>query len=281
MIQPLFFLVRHGKTRDNESNEYRGWSNKPEAQLTAEGRDDIREAGLFLKDTGYSFPAVLSDDLSRAEESRKILADVLGIKTQHEDKRLRTIDVGDFTGKSKADHPLTEYSKNPSKKIPGGESFNEFNKRMASVFETIIGVASGLKKPIIVVAHGAVLAFLYNHFNPGNEKAEYEGLVNPGGVLVFTKDGVIPLTKKREGGINQPYKDGTPVSGFVTDEENVPPRECWNCRNFIRDVNGLGACTHLLVRMDPKLISRRQADGTVSVGDSDCCDSYRNHISVR
>jgi broad specificity phosphatase PhoE len=287
MIQPLFFVVRHGRTPDNKENAYRGWSNEPEASLSPEGRDDARKAALYLKSTGYDFPAILSDSLSRAEETKQIVADILGIKIQKTDDRVRTIDVGDFTGKSKKDHPLTDYMANPSKVIPGGESFNSFNKRQSLFFADVMEVVAKLKKPIIIIAHGANVAFLYNHFNnTAGQKMEYEGLVNPGGVLVFVKEGIIPLTNKREncngtdGGIKLPFKDGTPASGFVTDEESVPPRECWNCKWSVKDLTETYGCTHIVVRLDPKLVSRRQNDGTIAVGDRDCCDMFANRIAT-
>ena len=280
MINPLFFFSRHGKTPHNDDGLYRGWSNDPEAQLSPEGRDDAREAGITLKSYGIDFPLIISDDLSRTTETKQIIADILGIKEQFTDKRLRTIDVGDFTGKSKDKYPIKEYSNTPSKKIPGGESFAEFNRRMALAFADVLSIVEKVHKPIVVVGHGANVAFLNNHLSPKpKEKVQYEGLVNPGGVLVFTTDGIIPLTRKRDGA-PIPLKDGTSTSGFVTDEENHPPRECWNCRNFVRNVDSLGGCTHIVVRFDPKLQDRKQADNTIAIGDRDCCDNFRSHIST-
>jgi hypothetical protein len=137
-----------------------------------------------------------------------------------------------------------------------------------------------IKQPILIVGHGSTVSFLNNHMTETTKEVGYEGLTEPGGVLVFTANGIIPLLKKRKPTHN-PYKDGTDVSGFVKDEENKPPRECWNCRNFQRDPQTyLGECTHLLVRIDPQLQSRKQTNDTIAVGDRDCCDNFRNKIST-
>ena len=274
IINPIMFLVRHGKTGGNQANTYRSWSNGPDAQLTPEGRDGIRQSALFLQGTGIKFPLIISDDLDRSKETREILQSILDIRESHVDKRLRPLNVGDFIGKSKADYPLDKYIKNRSLKIPGGESLNQFDNRQAKFFDDVAAIVQKLNKPILIVGHGSTVSFLHNTFNSKSEgQVGYEGLVYPSGVLMFTSAGVIPLTNKREGS-PAPLKDGTPTSGFVTDEENVPPRECWHCKFAAKDINGLLGCTHPVVRIDPKLQDRLQSDGTIAVGERDCCDMF-------
>ena len=281
MVQPLFFFLRHGKTASNDDNCYRGWSNAPEAQLSPEGRDGVYESGIFLKNTGYNIPLILVDDLDRTQETANIVASILGIREIETVPELKPLNVGDFTGKSKTDHPIEPYLKSPDIRVPGGESHNEFDKRMAVVFSNILELVDEIKQPILIIGHGSNVSFLHNHMTkrPGQEVG-YEGLVHPSGVLVFTNDGIIPLIKKRQP-VRNPYKDGTRVAGFVTEEENHPPRECWNCRYSQRDVQtDLLGCGNLLVRIDPELKDRRQNDGTVAVGDRDCCDFFQNKIGT-
>ena len=191
------------------------------------------------------------------------------------------MDFKNMDGKSKIDFPIEPYLHNPDKRIPGGETHSEFDIRMAAVFSDILELIEEIKHPILIIGHGSTVSFLHNHMTkkPGVEVG-YEGLVHPSGVLVFTADGIIPLIKKRTP-VRNPYKDGTRVSGFVTDEENKPPRECWNCRYSQKDVQtGLISCGNLMVRLDPELTDQRQTDGTVSVGERDCCDFFRNKIST-
>lgn len=281
MVEPLFFILRHGATASNADNCYRGWSNGPEAQLSPEGREGVRESCLFLKDCGYKFPLIICDDLDRAQETAKIAASILDIREIETVPGMKPLNVGDFTGKSKADFPIEPYLHMPDKKIPGGESHNDFDQRMAKVFSDVLELIEKIKHPILIIGHGSTVSFLHNHMTKRpNGEVGYEGLVLPSGVLVFTEDGVIPLIKKRQP-VRNPYKDGTRVAGFVTDEENKPPRECWNCRYASKDTQtGLLGCGNLLVRIDPELKDQRQNDGTVSVGERDCCDMFRNKIAT-
>src|SRR5437899_3951340 len=68
-------------------------------------------------------------------------------------------------------------------------------------------------------------------------------------------------------------KDGTKQSGFVTAEENRPPRECGNCRWMEESPP---CCTHEQVRSDPELKDRRLPDGNIAVALRDCCDMFQN-----
>lgn len=274
----LFLMARHGSTAGNAAQIYRGWSNDDFAQLSAKGRDDVRDAGIFLKTLNIQFPLIISDDLDRAQETRKILASILGIKAEYVDKRLRPLNVGDFTGQGKEEHPLDEYMKNRSRTIPGGESLNNFDNRLGKVFDNILETINKIKKPILIVGHGSTASFLANSTKP-TPVIPYEGITDPGGVTVFTKDGLTPIFKKRNNA-KGPYDVGTSISGFVSDEESPLPRACWQCRWFVRDVNKQGGCLHPLVRITPELQDRKQVDGTIAVGDDDCCSFEEPHISL-
>ena len=274
----LFAIVRHGATKGNSKNEYRSWSNDPDAQLTGAGRDGVRESALWLQKSGQSFPLIISDDLDRAVETRKILKDILQIPVDQTDPRLRPLNVGKFTGKKKSDYPLDKYLKNKALKIPGGESVNEFNSRQAKFFDYVSQVVAKLG-PILLVGHGSTVSFLHNHFNAGGEIG-YEGLVNPAGVLMFTSKGVEPLTNKREGSQSS-MAVGTATSGYVTPEENVPPRSCWHCRYFSRDTIDTPLCNNPVVRVDPALADQRTENGLVIVNEDGCCNFYTSPIGAK
>lgn len=70
------------------------------------------------------------------------------------------------------------------------------------------------------------------------------------------------------GKMNAP-KDGTSLSGFVTEKDNKPPRECGNCKWMKAE-----ACTHPLVMIDPEV---KGVSGKPKPVDSDdCCDNFQN-----
>lgn len=233
MTLPLFYVIRHGRTAGNENDVYRGWSNEKFAQLAPEGREDVKNAAEFLKKIGVSAPIIITDDLSRAVESQEIAAKVLGISESTVDKRLRPLNVGDFTGKPKDDHPLDEYMKNPAKPIPGGESLNQFQKRLAKVFQDVLELIAQLKQPVILIGHGSTLSFL-NHAG-GNAEMGYEGLVHPGGVVVFTGAGVTPLFGKKLPDTEQNKLDQAVVLYMDGSEIGRPQgARCADCKTFIK-----------------------------------------------
>lgn len=58
-------------------------------------------------------------------------------------------------------------------------------------------------------------------------------------------------------------KVGTELSGFVTEDENKPPRECGNCR-FFAPASPKG-CRHIMVNADPEVSH---------VDEDDCCNYF-------
>jgi broad specificity phosphatase PhoE len=280
-ILPLFYVCRHGRTDNNSKGNYRGWSNKADAQLSPSGREDARQAGLWLLDKKLQFEVAIVDDLDRTQETAKIVCGIIG--TQHiiTDKRARPLNVGDFTGKSKEKFPLESFIKDKNKVIPGGESINQFNKRQGGLFDNILETIEKTGKKLLFFGHGSNTSYLANavRLNKNLPEVGYEGLVNPGGILQFTNVGIFPLTNKREGSVvEMPFKDGTLLAGFVDEKDNRPPRECWNCRNFVNQPTG-GECNHSLVKIDPELQVRKVDNGNIAVGDRDCCDNFRNKVA--
>jgi len=67
------------------------------------------------------------------------------------------------------------------------------------IFGKINELASGMMGgKIVVVGHGSTNSFLHNvMFNSGEPRIGYEGLVDPGGVVAVTEEGLLPLTKVR------------------------------------------------------------------------------------
>lgn len=236
----LFVLGRHGRTAGNEKNLYRGHSNAAYAQLNDDGRGDAWEEGVFLKGLGINFPLIITDDLDRTYETAKIVAGVLGISPENiiRDKRMRPLDMGDWTGKSKEAHPLDAYMKDKNKKIPGGDSLNMLNKRQSSVFADVLETVAKIHAPVLVLGHGTNAGFLHSHVNKKDTKeVGYEGLTYPGGVSVFTKDGITPIFKKRDGEDAKKEATKTPLVQlnkwsveFVGGKDtNDQPKSCFNC----------------------------------------------------
>lgn len=62
---------------------------------------------------------------------------------------------------------------------------------------------------------------------------------------------------------------GTKLSGFVSEEENMPPRECHNCIFYKHDL-----CHHPVVKIDPDVPGKNGEPKPV--GDKFCCNFFRS-----
>lgn len=197
----LFFTGRHGRTSANDKDVYRSWSNAPEAQLSDEGRDDADEMGQFFKRNLIPIRKIVTDTLDRTQETAKIVAKILGISRVLTSPRLLPLHMGEYTLKSKKEFPIDDFLKNTSKQIPGGESIDEFNKREADVFSDVLKLAQNTPDGfVLVIGHGSNNSFLNNHLYFAGDQAMtigYEGLVNPGGVVMATDSELCPLTNIR------------------------------------------------------------------------------------
>jgi broad specificity phosphatase PhoE len=195
----LFFTGRHGRTAANSKDIYRAWSNAPEAQLSDEGRQDADDMAQFFRRNYIPVQVIVTDDLERTQETAKRVAHILGVDEVLTSPRLRPLNMGDYTLKSKKEYPVDEFLKNPSKQIPGGESVNDFNSREVEVFSDVLRLARKTDDGfILVVCHGSNNSFLNNHVYSAGTKVGYEGLVNPGGVVMATDANLCPLTNVRK-----------------------------------------------------------------------------------
>lgn len=71
MTKLNLYLVRHGQTYFNIYNKLQGWSNSP---LTAQGRDNARQAGERLRDV--HFAGAFCSDTTRAMETIQTILDM-------------------------------------------------------------------------------------------------------------------------------------------------------------------------------------------------------------
>jgi broad specificity phosphatase PhoE len=144
-------LVRHGSTHRNSTDtsvdRIRSWDDVP---LNAEGRDQARKISREIANDPPD--AIVSSDLCRAHESAKMLAKACGMSISEVSQAFRPWNVGKYAGKlSKDAIPiLIEYIGMPDKKVPGGESFNDFRARFFSGLADAAREHAGV---LAIVAH--------------------------------------------------------------------------------------------------------------------------------
>lgn len=147
----VLYLIRHGKTRLNGTNDddrIRGWRDIP---LDHTGEQQAARLGQLFH--GAHVDAVYSSDLTRAKQTAKPIAAAVG-KPVRAPRDFRPWHLGRFQGASskQVTEALHEYTNDPDKRVPGGESFNAFLGRYLPALEKLLAqVKAG--QEIVLVAH--------------------------------------------------------------------------------------------------------------------------------
>jgi isoleucyl-tRNA synthetase len=149
-------MMRHGEAVKNTEHIIdQGQTASP---LTDAGRAQVRAAAASLKKqlsrTRAKLAAIVASPLPRAQETAKLVAKELGIKTVRTDERLREIDLGpSLVGcHDTAYHEAyPTYESKFSQRPPGGESLSDLRTRMWGVARELDETYAGAN--VLVVGH--------------------------------------------------------------------------------------------------------------------------------
>jgi probable phosphoglycerate mutase len=154
----LVTLLRHGETTWNAMHRVQGQLDSP---LSARGNEQAEVLAQRLR--GEKFEALYASDLSRAFDTAGKIAAVTGLEIQV-DVRLRERHYGVFQGltwdeiKLKFPEDYAQYkSRFPGVTIPGGESVEDFARRVMEV----LGEIAAKHDNAVAVAHGGVVDVVY------------------------------------------------------------------------------------------------------------------------
>ena len=148
-------FIRHGESEANAEGVLQGHMDSP---LSKKGRSQARALAPRIQNTNFDY--IYASDLSRAAETAKLICNSLDkiIYTP----LLREMDLGEFEGKrfdlmtSEEQDYFHSFFNEPSKRIPGGESVEQFMTRL-NHFMNLIDQLNPEPKKLLVVAHGGVL----------------------------------------------------------------------------------------------------------------------------
>ncbi len=150
------YLARHGETEWNSKGKYLGLTDLP---LTDTGRSQALALGKYLEDKKVE--AAYSSRLLRAKETLKIATSNLDI-TPVQLKGLNEIDFGHWEGLTHQEIEesygdlITNWLTDVERyRIPGGELWSDFKKRINESVERIVAENQG--KEVLVVSHGGVI----------------------------------------------------------------------------------------------------------------------------
>ena len=162
----LLVLVRHGQSDWNLKNLFTGWRDP---ELTEQGIAEATAAGKRLKALDLSFGLAFTSELSRAQNTLKLILGELGqpdLQTIR-DLALNERDYGDLSGLNKDDarakwgeDQVKIWRRSYDVPPPGGESLKDTGARVWPyyIFNILPPVMRGEK--VIVAAHGNSLRAL-------------------------------------------------------------------------------------------------------------------------
>jgi 2,3-bisphosphoglycerate-dependent phosphoglycerate mutase len=166
MNDRLLVLVRHGQSEWNLKNLFTGWKDP---DLTEQGINEAKEAGLKLKERGLKFDIAFTSVLTRAQHTLDLILTELGqteIPIQR-DLALNERDYGDLSGLNKDDarkrwgeEQVHIWRRSYDVPPPGGESLKDTLARTLPYYvqEILPCVLRGERT--LVSAHGNSLRAL-------------------------------------------------------------------------------------------------------------------------
>lgn len=158
-METTIYIVRHGETAENAAHV---WQGQLDTELSPAGLRQAAAVARRLKDAPFS--AVYSSDLKRARATAEAIAREHGLCVRLV-PGLREIDVGRWQGltylEARARDPEV-YARLMADPIrtrrPGGEAWDEFQRRVALAFHGIAAAHHG--ETICLVGHGGTIRAL-------------------------------------------------------------------------------------------------------------------------
>jgi len=179
--QVVAYVVRHGTTKLNEENRYRGQKDIP---LDEKGKKDTEALTKFFSDKPVG--QAWTSPLLRAKETAKGILKSRKIKAIPA-KQLLPLDAGKYTGMKKDDPNanMKYYHDHTNERIPGGESIDGMHDRVRPILFKAFRTGLRTGKPSLVSAHSSVIHSLGAILHEDHKAA----LVEPGGVVAVTWNG--------------------------------------------------------------------------------------------
>jgi broad specificity phosphatase PhoE len=151
------YVARHGQTDWNAERRWQGHADPP---LNDKGRAEALALGQTLR--GRGIERIYSSDLGRASETGKIVAAVLGVSVEL-DERLREVDVGEWSGLT-TDEVVERFPEGYLRRREGqtgwtdGEPFEAMARRVVEVATEI--AERNPDAGVLLVTHGGPLRAL-------------------------------------------------------------------------------------------------------------------------
>ena len=123
------YFARHGETVWNVENKICGMTDSP---LTEKGRQQARELGRKVKESGVHIDEILYSPLSRAADTAKAVAEATGLPARCE-PRLREQCFGKYEGTPRDGAEFRISKTHFADRYDGGESMMQLAQRIYSL----------------------------------------------------------------------------------------------------------------------------------------------------
>lgn len=190
----LLVLVRHGQSEWNEKNLFTGWRDPG---LTEQGKAEAKEAGEALKKAGYEFDVSYTSNLSRAQETNRLMLAELGQSDIEivKNEALNERDYGDLSGLNKDDarekwgeEQVHIWRRSYDVPPPGGESLKMTAERVLPYFDKEILPRVLKGERVLVAAHGNSLRALVMQLDKLNQEQVIALNIATGAPIVYELD---------------------------------------------------------------------------------------------
>lgn len=153
-------VVRHYKTRFNETGRIMGWFDSPRG---ASWKADFDFVTARLQESALDFDQAISSDLQRSRRTAELYADKLGIGSIDASPELNEINYGKLQKMKKrwVPHYHPFHKKDADRPYPGGESFRQMQARSVGFLTSLMRDCAG--QTLLIVTHAGVIRGLVCH----------------------------------------------------------------------------------------------------------------------
>ncbi len=212
-------LMRHGESQWNLENRFTGWTD---VDLTELGRQQAQQAGVLLKEKGFTFDIAFSSVLKRAIRTLWTTLDAMDLMyiPIHNNWRLNERHYGNLQGLNKAEtaakfgdeqvliwrrayaiapdplsfndprHPRFDvrYSRLTPEQLPATECLQDTVTRVLPFWNETIAPSIRAGRKVLIAAHGNSLRALIKHLDHISDEDIVELNIPTGQPLVYTLD---------------------------------------------------------------------------------------------
>ena len=166
------YFVRHGETVWNIENKICGMTDSP---LTEHGREQAKQTGELVKNSGLHIDEILYSPLSRAADTAKAIAEATGIPAR-EEPRLREQCFGKYEGTPRDGAEFKISKTHFADRYDGGESMLQLAQRLYNLLDELKADTS---KTYLLVAHNGIARVVQSYFHDmTNEEYAAFGIKN-------------------------------------------------------------------------------------------------------